>query len=323
MASSNPASGAGELSAQAHYDAFWPRVTEEMRALKGPKVKQFELPLARIKKIMKLDEDVKMISAEAPALFSKAAEFFITELTMRAWIHTEDNKRRTLQKNDVAMAASKYDQFDFLIDIVPRDETKPSASAAAAAAATAAPRAPAPAAAPTANPTMPMAVPVAAPAPAQVAMPVQAVTTDQGVMYYAPQQALPAPQAAVPLATPGAMTPQVIQVQPTAANVLQPMAPAPQQSVHIVTNIVGANGEMQQVTIPLNTQHMDAIRNQMTGGNQGQTLVIQAPPIQTAAAAAVQPQDGAVAQQQAAGQDQAEGEQQDAEAPQGGQFISD
>lgn len=84
------------------------------------------LPLARIKKIMKLDGDVKMISAEAPMLFSKAAEIFIHELTLRAWLHTEDNKRRTLQRNDIAMAITKYDQFDFLIDIVPRDELKQS-----------------------------------------------------------------------------------------------------------------------------------------------------------------------------------------------------
>ena len=40
---------------------------------------------------------VQMISAEAPVLFAKAAQIFITELTLRAWIHTEDNKRRTLQ----------------------------------------------------------------------------------------------------------------------------------------------------------------------------------------------------------------------------------
>ena len=77
---------------------------------------------------MKLDEDVKMISAEAPVLFAKAAEIFIHELTMRAWIHTEDNKRRTLQRNDIAMAITKYDQFDFLIDIVPRDDIKPAPS---------------------------------------------------------------------------------------------------------------------------------------------------------------------------------------------------
>merc|ERR1719436_186567 len=75
---------------------------------------------------MKLDEDVKMISVEAPVLFGKACEMFIHELTMRAWVHTEDNKRRTLQRNDIAMAITKYDQFDFLIDIVPRDDIKPS-----------------------------------------------------------------------------------------------------------------------------------------------------------------------------------------------------
>ena len=46
---------------------------------------------------MKLDDEVKMISAEAPLLFAKACEMFICELTLRAWVHTEENKRRTLQ----------------------------------------------------------------------------------------------------------------------------------------------------------------------------------------------------------------------------------
>lgn len=84
--------------------------------------KTHALPLARIKKVMKADEDVKMISAEAPILFAKAAEIFITELTMRAWIHAEENKRRTLQRSDIANAISRSDMFDFLIDIVPREE---------------------------------------------------------------------------------------------------------------------------------------------------------------------------------------------------------
>ncbi|KAF9975095.1 hypothetical protein BGZ73_001356 [Actinomortierella ambigua] len=84
--------------------------------------KNHPLPLARIKKVMKSDPDVKMISAEAPILFSKACEIFICEITRRAWLHAEDNKRRTLQRSDVANAVSKSDQFDFLIDIVPREE---------------------------------------------------------------------------------------------------------------------------------------------------------------------------------------------------------
>ncbi|XP_029518742.2 nuclear transcription factor Y subunit gamma isoform X7 [Oncorhynchus nerka] len=125
MSMSADSFGAGGSDAQQSLQSFWPRVMEEIRNLTVKDFRVQELPLARIKKIMKLDEDVKMISAEAPVLFAKAAQIFITELTLRAWIHTEDNKRRTLQRNDIAMAITKFDQFDFLIDIVPRDELKP------------------------------------------------------------------------------------------------------------------------------------------------------------------------------------------------------
>ena len=65
-----------------------------------------------------------MISAEAPIIFAKACEIFVLELTLRSWIHTEESKRRTLQKSDVASAVSKNDMFDFLIDIVPREDIK-------------------------------------------------------------------------------------------------------------------------------------------------------------------------------------------------------
>jgi len=86
------------------------------------KFKTHQLPLARVKKIMKSDEDVRMISAEAPVLFAKACELFIIELTHRAWLHTEEGKRRTLQKNDIAQCIASTDIFDFLIDIIPREE---------------------------------------------------------------------------------------------------------------------------------------------------------------------------------------------------------
>ena len=76
------------------------------------------LPLARIKKIMKMDEDVKMISVETPLLISKACELFIIELAYRGWIHTIEENRRTLQRNDIAQAISQNDFYDFLLDIV-------------------------------------------------------------------------------------------------------------------------------------------------------------------------------------------------------------
>ena len=79
-----------------------------------------EFPLARIKKIMRMDEDVRvsvphlyhfgvplivlfhqMISAEVPVMLSKALELFITELSLRAWLQTEESKRRTVQVSSI------------------------------------------------------------------------------------------------------------------------------------------------------------------------------------------------------------------------------
>ena len=39
---------------------------------------------------------------------------FILELTHRSWAHSEENKRRTLQRNDIAAAITRTDIFDFL-----------------------------------------------------------------------------------------------------------------------------------------------------------------------------------------------------------------
>ncbi|KAK4283668.1 hypothetical protein QN277_000595 [Acacia crassicarpa] len=101
---------------------FWANQYHEIEQIVD--FKNHSLPLARIKKIMKADEDVRMISAEAPVIFARACEMFILELTLRSWISAEENKRRTLQKNDIAAAITKTDVFDFLVDIVPRDDLK-------------------------------------------------------------------------------------------------------------------------------------------------------------------------------------------------------
>ncbi|XP_062012101.1 nuclear transcription factor Y subunit C-2 isoform X1 [Rosa rugosa] len=107
---------------QQQLQVFWGNQMQDIEQTTD--FKNHSLPLARIKKIMKADEDVRMISAEAPVIFAKACEIFILELTLRSWIHTEENKRRTLQKNDIAAAISRTDVFDFLVDIIPRDELK-------------------------------------------------------------------------------------------------------------------------------------------------------------------------------------------------------
>lgn len=107
---------------QQQLQTFWANQYQEIEKVND--FKNHSLPLARIKKIMKADEDVRMISAEAPVVFARACEMFILELTLRSWNHTEENKRRTLQKNDIAAAITRTDIFDFLVDIVPREDLK-------------------------------------------------------------------------------------------------------------------------------------------------------------------------------------------------------
>lgn len=72
-------------------------------------------------------------SPQVPALLAKACEMFVEELTLCAWIHTDDAKRKTLQRNDVASVIGNYEHLDFLIDILqkeepPRKKERPSSS---------------------------------------------------------------------------------------------------------------------------------------------------------------------------------------------------
>ncbi|TVU01460.1 hypothetical protein EJB05_53087, partial [Eragrostis curvula] len=112
---------------QPHHDhqkqelqAFWSSQLAEIKHT--TEFKHHNLPLSRIKKIMKADSDVQRISGEAPVVFAKACEMFIKELTLRGWHHAQEDKRRTVRKNDISMALSRTEVFDFLVDISPPDK---------------------------------------------------------------------------------------------------------------------------------------------------------------------------------------------------------
>lgn len=49
-------------------------------------------------------------------------DFFYSLIYQHDRLHAEECKRRTLQRSDIANAIKKVDMFDFLIDIVPREE---------------------------------------------------------------------------------------------------------------------------------------------------------------------------------------------------------
>ncbi|XP_021761063.1 nuclear transcription factor Y subunit C-4-like [Chenopodium quinoa] len=112
-------SGSGNLLQQ-QLKGFWESQCQE--SSQAVDFRNHSLPLARIKKIMKSDDNVRMISADAPVLLSRACEMFIQDLTLRAWSCTEEGKRKTLQKADISAALSTTDLFDFLVDILPREK---------------------------------------------------------------------------------------------------------------------------------------------------------------------------------------------------------
>ncbi len=116
------------LDLQKAQEAFWAEELDRASALAqassldASEVFKYanDLPLARIKRIMKSDEDVRMISAEAPVLFAKACELFISDLTIRAYCFTQEDKgkRRTLTREDVCTAVQQTDVFDFLVTVL-------------------------------------------------------------------------------------------------------------------------------------------------------------------------------------------------------------
>ncbi|KAI5172541.1 nuclear transcription factor Y, gamma [Nematocida sp. LUAm3] len=100
-------------------EEYWKNVLAYLSTPEGGH-KDNSLPLARIKRLMKVEQEVSKVASEVPMLFSRITEVFIEELTLRAWQYTEDGKRRILQRGDICSAIKSSDIFDFLIYLMPR-----------------------------------------------------------------------------------------------------------------------------------------------------------------------------------------------------------
>jgi len=81
------------------------------------------LPLARVKRIVKTDPDIKLISGDAAFLITRATELFIQLLAKEAHNETVKNKRKILQYNDLSHIVNNRDEMEFLRDIIPEKKT--------------------------------------------------------------------------------------------------------------------------------------------------------------------------------------------------------
>ena len=112
---------------QSQLNLFWKReadLIQNIDPLSSEKFKNDAAPLARIKKIMKLNPNVCLIGSEVPVILVKACEMFMRDLTMRTWTETEARKRKTLGLGDLEIACRRDEVFDFLIDFT-SDVVKP------------------------------------------------------------------------------------------------------------------------------------------------------------------------------------------------------
>ncbi|XP_027771311.1 nuclear transcription factor Y subunit C-1-like [Solanum pennellii] len=101
-------------------EMFWKSQQNQMENIKDFKDRLL-LPPTRIKKIMKKNEDVRMVAGESPVLLAKACELFIQDLTLRSSLHAQENHRRILKKDDLTDVIVQTDYFDFLLDVFHRN----------------------------------------------------------------------------------------------------------------------------------------------------------------------------------------------------------
>lgn len=73
-----------------------------------------QLPMGRIRNIMKLDPDLQIASNESVFAVTRAVELFIESLAREAFTYTAQAKKKTVQKRDVELAISAVDSLTFL-----------------------------------------------------------------------------------------------------------------------------------------------------------------------------------------------------------------
>ena len=81
-----------------------------------------ELPMARIKRLMRCDPDVKTVSKIATVLMAKATEEFIQSLVAGSIKASAAKRRKTVKYEDVATAVLRADHFAFLAKDLPIED---------------------------------------------------------------------------------------------------------------------------------------------------------------------------------------------------------
>lgn len=79
-----------------------------------------EIPISRVKKIMKIDKEINRVSSEALHLISSSTQLFIQFLAEKSARVALENKKRTLKLEHLRIAVKRHQATsDFLLDSLP------------------------------------------------------------------------------------------------------------------------------------------------------------------------------------------------------------
>jgi DNA polymerase epsilon subunit 4 len=90
------------------------RVIKSRQSLAEKEVGTTMFPIARVKRIIKSDKDLEMMSAEATFLISVATEYFVKHFMEEGYTKARLEKRRIINYKDMANVVSRAEEFDFL-----------------------------------------------------------------------------------------------------------------------------------------------------------------------------------------------------------------
>lgn len=94
------------------------------------------LPLARVKRIMRLDKDVKHVTQDATRVITRATELFVESLAAGAHAQMLGSKRKTIKYADIEQHVLRKPRLEFLHDHVwairPKESATPAPAPAAA-----------------------------------------------------------------------------------------------------------------------------------------------------------------------------------------------
>ncbi|KAF3341103.1 hypothetical protein FCM35_KLT09947 [Carex littledalei] len=109
-----PLSRTGLLPHQQYeLDMLWKNHNQEVEHMRD--FKHHQLPLTRMKRMMKANRDIKLVSSEAPVVLAKACEMFIHDLILRAWLDAVENHVCTIETINIYDAVCRIDPYKFLI----------------------------------------------------------------------------------------------------------------------------------------------------------------------------------------------------------------